>query len=316
MAIKATVAVCTYNRCDSLADTLESFRRLVVPDGLAWDIVVVDNNSKDHTRDVVARFAATSPTSVRYVFEPRQGLSHARNRAINETVGQAILFTDDDVIVDPLWLQSTLTAFSTTNAGCVGGKVLPLWLGTRPPWLHNRLLNVLAMLDYGEEAVELGKPGDDRCLYGANLSFNRERLIELGTFNTELGRKGNFGAGEDKEIQERLRAAGGKVIYEPRSVVHHKVDSTRLSKGYFRRWYYAAGRDRALITRPSGFLVFGIESYLLREFLFTVVRLAGDLLSLNWSKVFERELHCILYLSVFKHKIGRSTRHHHNELAQ
>jgi glycosyltransferase involved in cell wall biosynthesis len=316
MPINASVVVCTYNRCDSLADTLASLRDLIVPDGLQWEIVVVDNNSKDRTRQVVEQFAAVSPTKTSYLFEPTQGLSYARNRAVNEAAGELIVFTDDDVLVDPGWLRATLATFAATGADCVGGKVLPRWLGQRPRWLGNSLLNVLAMLDYGDELVELGQGGDDRCLYGANLAFKRDRLIELGAFNPELGRRGNFGAGEDKEIQERLRASGGKVIYEPRSVVNHKVDPTRLSKGYFRHWYYSAGKDRALTTKPSGFLVFGIESYLLRAFARTAVRLLAAAAALNWSRFFELELHCILYLSVFRHKLALSLHQHRKELAQ
>jgi glycosyltransferase involved in cell wall biosynthesis len=308
VATSLSVAICTYNRCDSLAETLTSLRALLVPNDVHWEIVVVDNNSKDLTKQVVEEFARTAPTTTRYLFEPTPGLSHARNKAVRETTGELLLFTDDDVILEPDWLQTTIDTFRDYDADCVGGKVLPVWLAPRPTWLGDRLLNVLAMLDYGDQVIELGRNGDDRCLYGANFAFRRAPLNAAGAFNVDLGRKGNFGAGEDKEIQERLRDAGGRVVYEPRSVVGHKVDASRLKKTYFRRWYYSAGRDRARFTRPSGFLLFGIESYLLREFLETAVRLLGNALLMNWTRCFELELHCILYLSVFKHKVVTSMR--------
>ena len=304
MATFVTVAICTYNRCESLAETLSSVRTLEAPNDVQWEIVVVDNNSKDATRQVVEEFARTAPTTTRYLFEPNPGLSNARNKAVRESHSEFLLFTDDDVILEPDWLQTTIETFRRYDADCVGGKVLPVWLGTRPRWLGDRLLNVLAMLNYGEQVIELGHNGDDRCLYGANFAFRLERLKSVGAFNTALGRKGNFGAGEDKEIQERLRRAGGRIVYEPRSVVGHKVETGRLKKSYFRRWYYSAGKDRARFRRGRGFLLFGIEVYLIREFIETAARLPGSVLLMNRSRAFELQLHCILYLSVFKHKLA------------
>ena len=311
MPTSLTVAICTYNRCESLAETLTSLRSLEVPPNVQWEIVVVDNNSKDRTKHVVEEFARTAPTTTRYLFESTPGLSHARNKAVRETSGEFLLFTDDDVILEPDWLQTTLDAFRHYDADCVGGKVLPVWLGERPAWLGDQLLNVLAMLDYGDQVIELGRNGDDRCLFGANFAFRRTALNAAGSFNVELGRKGNFGAGEDKEIQERIRKAGGRIVYEAHSMVGHKVDSTRLKKSYFRRWYYSAGRDRARFTRPSGFFVFGIESYMLREFLETAVRLPLSAVTMNRTRFFQLELHCILFLSVFKHKFVTSMRGQH-----
>lgn len=307
MTTKVSVIVCTFNRCDSLAGTLASLRALEVPPALDWEILVVDNNSSDRTRAVVEEFAHAAPVPTRYIFEPRQGLSHARNRGVAESDRELILFTDDDVLVDPQWLHHTADALLSGGAGCAGGKVVPLWQGlARPSWLSNRMLNVLAMLDYGDGPAELGCAGDDRILYGANFAFRRGPLLEAGAFNPDLGRKGAFGAGEDKEIQEKLRQLGHKVFYEPRSVVFHRVDRERLSKKYFRLWHYNAGKDRARITHRSRLHVFGIESYLLREFVQTAAKMLGALVVMNRQQAFEAQLRCILYLSIFKHKLRRA----------
>lgn len=306
MTAKVSVIVCTFNRCESLTDTLASLAALEVPDSVEWELLVVDNNSKDATREVVERFSRNVAFKVRYLFEPQQGLSHARNRGVTASGADYVLFTDDDVLVDPDWLRSMLAALIDRGADCAGGKVLPLWRDNRPKWLGDTMLNVLAMLDYGDQVLELDGATNDRTLYGASMGFRREKLLAVGVFNPELGRKGSVGAGEDLEIQERLRQHAGRVIYEPQSVVYHKIDPERLHKRYFRRWHYIAGRDRAKINKPSRFTIMGIEGYLLREFLLTAINMPVAALQLKWNRLFELELRCILYLSVFMHKIGRA----------
>jgi glycosyltransferase involved in cell wall biosynthesis len=306
MTTKVSVIVCTFNRCGSLAETLASLAALEVPEEIAWEVVVVDNNSTDGTREVVARFSRDAAVRTRYLFEPRQGLSHARNFGLAASDAEYVLFTDDDVLVDSGWLRYTVAALVDRHADCAGGKVLPLWRGNRPQWLGDRMLNVLAVLDYGDEVLELGGGTDDRILYGASLAFRREKLLAVGAFNPDLGRKGSVGTGEDMEIQEKLRQRAARIIYEPLAVVYHKIDPERLHKRYFRRWHYDAGRDRAKVVKPSRFTVMGIEDYLLREFLSTATKMLSAALQLRWNRLFELELRCILYLSVFKHKIGRA----------
>ena len=102
--LSVSVIVCTYNRSSVLADTLESFLHLRVPEGVGWELLVVDNNSKDQTREVVEGFAGRLP--LRYLFEPRQGKTCALNLALKEAKGDLLLFTDDDVRLDPGWLAS------------------------------------------------------------------------------------------------------------------------------------------------------------------------------------------------------------------
>ena len=302
MRARVSIIICTFNRCSSLADTLASLQALRMPDQVRWDVLVVDNNSTDETKAVVEQFARNAMVDVRYLFEPTQGLSHARNSGILATDSEYIAFTDDDVIVDQDWLKCVVETFTTNNADCVGGKIVPCWLGERPRWLTDNLLNVLAVLDHGDKALELGLRDDDRTLFGANFAFKRESLVKAGMFDVALGRKGAFGAGEDKEVLQKLKQAEGRVIYNPGAIVFHKVSPERLSKKYFRQWHYAAGNDRAKITRDSRFTVLGIESYLLREFVQTALKLVGSISRLDWNRAFEHELRCILYLSVFKHK--------------
>ena len=99
--MRITVILCTLNRCQSLAETLESIAISTLPDSVDWEILVVDNNSTDHTREVVEEFGRRYPDRFRYIFEPRPGKSYALNAGIREAQGEILAFTDDDVTVEP-----------------------------------------------------------------------------------------------------------------------------------------------------------------------------------------------------------------------
>jgi glucosyl-dolichyl phosphate glucuronosyltransferase len=300
---RISVIVCTFNRCSSLVDTLESLNAMDVPEHIDWDVLVVDNNSTDQTRECVEMAAKKSRVSVKYLLERKPGQSHARNLGIASTDKEFIAFTDDDVLVNRDWLKTIVDTFETQDADCVGGKIIPRWSENRPPWLGDNLLNVLAMLDYGDTLFAFDPERDQRILFGANFAFRRQALISTGAFNVKLGKTGDFGGGEDKEMFEKLRRSGGKAVYNPAIVVLHKVFPDRLKKTYFRKWHYAAGKDRAAITRDSRFTIFGIESHLIGDFGKAAFALLKSLARGRWDRVFSHELQCILYLSVFKHKV-------------
>src|ERR1051325_2688261 len=97
-SLPLTVAIPTYNRADFLRQTLAGIALQVFPG--EFEVLVIDNNSTDHTRAVVAEFADAHPAP-RHVLETKQGLDHARNRAIAEARGEIIVFADDDILVKP-----------------------------------------------------------------------------------------------------------------------------------------------------------------------------------------------------------------------
>jgi glycosyltransferase involved in cell wall biosynthesis len=295
-----SVIVCTFNRCDSLRDTLNSLTAMDVPSTIDWDIVVVDNNSKDNTRDCVTQMAQGN-SRIQYLFERRPGKSYALNLGIKHSDKTYIAFTDDDVLVPRDWLTTIVGTFEANDVDCVGGKVRPLWLAPRPAWLGDELLNVLAMLDFGDELFEFNLT-DRRFPYGANVALRRESLERIGLYDPALGRTGEVGGAEDKELFERLLSRGGRAIYCPASIVLHKVLPGRLEKAYFRRWHFAAGVARAKIVR-SGRRLFGIELSLVKEFGKSVVSLIGAALRFCPSKVFLNETRCILYFAVLWHKL-------------
>ena len=96
-----SVLIATYNRAKILHDTLEAFTHLISPPG-GWELIVVDNNSNDATKDVCRAYANVLP--LKYLFEKRQGIGYAFNSGIRESKGDLIVFTGDDITPDPMWL--------------------------------------------------------------------------------------------------------------------------------------------------------------------------------------------------------------------
>jgi GT2 family glycosyltransferase len=259
--MKHSVIIATYNRCEELAVTLDGLAHLHASDD--WELIVVDNNSSDGTRQVVDAAELRFPAPLRYIFEPEQGKALALNTAIRQARGQVLLFTDDDAVVEPDWLERADAALDETGAAYVGGRVLPRWERPRPAWIpegRSRLWAVLALLDFGAERAEFGCGGVGWPL-GVNMAvraeaFHRHQLW----WDNRYDRSGKTlrGAGQ-REWCLRARAAGLTGIYAPDMVVHHLVPADRLNKRYFRRWFYWYGISRAILYQHRGFDMEGLD---------------------------------------------------------
>ena len=247
-AASVSVVIATYNRARLLSATLESLCRSV--SRRPWDIVVVDNNSTDDTREVVAAFAATAPVPVRYLHEPQQGKSRALNVGIARASGEFLLFTDDDVEVAPDWLDATCRTFEDhADIDYVGGPVEPIWGAPPPRWFdHERsdLWGTLAILDYGPLPFVFEERR--RVPLGANMAVRRRMIQRIGVFHPELGRTGKSLLGQEQaEFLARARAAGLRGMYVPAMKVRHHVPAVRLTRTYFRRWWFWKGLSRARV---------------------------------------------------------------------
>src|SRR5713101_723494 len=119
--MKITAIICTYNRCQSLTKALESVAHSTVPKSSEWEVVVVDNNSRDETRKATEEFCRRYPNRFRYIFEPQQGKSYALNTAIREARGEVLAFMDDDVTVEPTWLRNLTSNLEGRKWSGAGG---------------------------------------------------------------------------------------------------------------------------------------------------------------------------------------------------
>jgi glucosyl-dolichyl phosphate glucuronosyltransferase len=235
-----TVVLCTYNRCEDLAGALESIAASQVANSVTWEVLVVDNNSTDHTRDVVEAFSSQHPGRFRYLFEPKAGKSHALNTGIANARGNVLAFVDDDVNVEPTWLQNlTADLLHEGEWAGVGGRTLPAGEFTPPPWLPDNFNGIVfACFDLGNKAAEL-----DQAPYGANMAFRKSVFERHGGFRVDLGPTPNSQIrNEDTELGRRLLAAGERLRYEPSAVVYHPVPQGRIRQEYFFPWWFDFGR--------------------------------------------------------------------------
>jgi len=244
-----TVSIQTCNRAESLAATLESMRMLRCPEHADYEILVVDNNSSDHTPSVIEDYSKVLAPRLRSVFESRQGLSHARNRALQEARGEIVCFLDDDVKVDMGWLEAICDAFIKYSATVVGGRAYLIYPAPRPVWLSPNIEFLLSCLDYGDEPIL----NIEKDLFGVNISVLRQVALNVGGFDVNMGRKDrSLASGEETDFLIRIRKSGGIVVYEPRAIVGHIVSVDRLSKRWFLRRAYSGALTHARLSIKNG----------------------------------------------------------------
>lgn len=294
-SVLISLVITTYNRAELLAAALESVAASRIDNHGDVEVIVVDNNSTDGTRQTVERFQGKDfPFALRYVLERSQGLSHARNRGIDESAGTYVAFMDDDQLLDREYLSRLVPAFQSTLAVCLGG---PLYLNNRdsppkwmPPWLYD-----VGELNIGDEVRALDG-SEQKKLIGGNMAFVRQELIAIGKYDVNLGRSGgSLLSGEEVELQERLHAADKVVVYHPDLVQYHNFTLARRTKHYWRKFFFDLGRSRyrRLIDRNTmrGPFVFGAPRWLWRHLIMRdIPRAARSLTSLHPAEIFEKQL--------------------------
>ncbi|SIO61557.1 Glycosyl transferase family 2 [Singulisphaera sp. GP187] len=242
-----SIAIATYNRAEELERTLISLDQVDRAGLEDYEILIVDNRSSDHTSEVAARMSHRFSGRLRYIHEPKQGLSHARNRAISEACFPIIVFVDDDVNFDGNWLRHLMAAFETGGHAAIGGRASLIFPQARPKWLGERDEGLLTKVELGSER----RPANPGELFGLNLALLKEWVDHVGGFRTDLGRVGKcLLGGEESELLERIAAAGGTLLYEPALIVGHRVPPERLR----RRWFWSRcywGERGEMRVRPE-----------------------------------------------------------------
>lgn len=285
----ASIVVCTYNRAESLKDTLRALRALRMPAACECEVIVVDNNSSDHTRAVVEEARRDWP-SLRYEFEIRQGLSHARNRGIACSRGEVLLFTDDDVLPEPDWLEMTLDGLVKYQADACGGYIAPIWETPPPAWLTERFYGFLAVRTDRSDDYIISEPS--QAPFGANMAFKKSVFDRVGIFDVRRGRQGNvLAGGEDIELFERILSAGLRAVFLGHTRVHHKVEAYRCTKRYLRRWRFQSSRNLAITKGIAGDRrILNIPLYLFPQLLRATIRAATGHFTRPADEAFFREM--------------------------
>jgi glycosyltransferase involved in cell wall biosynthesis len=239
---RLSVVICTYNRRALSARAVESLVAQTV-DASEFEVVLVDNNSTDGTFEWGTEFARSYP-SLRVFRETNQGLSFARNRGVEEARAPVVAFLDDDAVAVPEWVDALLKAFSSgpKNTVAVAGRIELEWSRPRPSWLPDEATGWLGFFSLSPERREM-YPGKDN-LRGGNMAVERKALIDVGMFDTRLGRsKAGLMGNEEVEFQRRLERLGRYMAYSHDAVIYHLVHPERLHRRWFLRRAYDQGRS-------------------------------------------------------------------------
>jgi glycosyltransferase involved in cell wall biosynthesis len=262
--MRLTVAICTWNRCKLLQQALEQMTKLAIPQGVEWELLVINNNCTDATDEVIASYADRLP--ILRLFEPRQGHSNARNLAARHATGELSLWTDDDVIVDHDWLaEYVLAARRWPKAVYFGGMITPCFEKEPPQWITENLKQLEGMLvirNFG--SVERPFKGTEQP-WGANMAF-RQFVFKDYLFNPRIGRQADtLILGDETELFERLRKSSQQGVWVPTSRVRHYVPAERLTRKYLWSFFQGIGRtDVRMRGVPEGKLLWGVPRWLFR----------------------------------------------------
>ena len=281
--IRLSLIIATHNRSAALIEALRSVVQQDFP-AAEWECIVVNNNSQDDTLARFEAFAAEFPSlNLRIVTESRQGLSHARNRGIEESRGEYIAIIDDDERINKQFISSYVTLFDTfPDAASAGGPIIPEYPAGRPGWMSSYTERPIANpIDLGS-SIRLFPKG--RIPGGGNMALRRSIVQRYGAFDPSLGRTGEkLIGGEESDLFQRLAAAGERCYYVPTAIMWHIIPPRKTTREYFELLCYQIGRTqrmRAEMNSRTGQLFLGE----IAKWGATLLLSAGFLLQLSPAK--------------------------------
>jgi glycosyltransferase involved in cell wall biosynthesis len=256
---KISVIICAYNRSESVVELLKCL--LLQETDCPYEVIVVDNNSTDNTREVVESCIPQFSGRLRCFLERRQGKSFALNLGIKESRGEILAFLDDDCLVKKDYVTQVHQVFQEYGDGIdfFGGKILPHWVGGNcPAWLNEIIFDEtkyatdderywrrvffrgpLAFLDYGDTPFRVDsslKQYKDFLFYGPNMAVKKSALEKIGGYALDRT------ITQDTEICLRLIRTGMKGLYTPHVEVEHKVQVAKINPGFYYQWYLKRGK--------------------------------------------------------------------------
>lgn len=238
-----SVIIPTFNRAEILRLALDSLAAQTLSSN-EFEVLVVDNNSRDHTRAVAEEFCQRLP-HFRYLSETAQGAAHARNRGLQCARGEYVGLMDDDAKADPSWLLEAKRVANTLHPLVFGGPFFPFYISEKPAWFKP---------NYGGYALaEEPRPmTTNEYVYGGNMFVHRATLREVGAFPVDRGPVGKIMAfGEEIEPQQKIRKAYPQALffYDPRLITYNLVRSEQMSVKRVWRDAFARGQTAYYLFR-------------------------------------------------------------------
>lgn len=247
--MKLSIIFCTYNREKYIYNAMKSVVEQDFPIQ-DYEILLINNNSTDHTADICRQFQADySNVTFRYYVEKKQGLSYARNRGVEESRGDVLVFVDDDATVFDTYLSSICSFFEKyPEVGACGGPIVPVYEVEKPKWLSHYTEQLIGGALYRGDELEPFRNG--KYPGGGNSAFRKEIFDKYGLFNVELGRKGTglIGA-EEKDLYDRLTRGDEAFYYLPQMGIYHYIPEKKLTEAHFRELTYSIGKSERIRTK-------------------------------------------------------------------
>jgi glycosyltransferase involved in cell wall biosynthesis len=241
---------CRHQRLEALLDSLS--RQVPVP--FAWEVLIVDNASSDHTADVVRQKTRTFPVTIRYVFEATPGLHNGRHRGAREAGGELVAYLDDDMVVAPTWILGA-EGLIQKRSDAVVGRILPKWEADPPAWLRHMvgkgIFSHLGLLDLGPVAKEI----DPLFVFGGNCFLPRKLIFDLGGFHPDAVPPDMIRYRGDGEtaLMRQFKRKGLKSYYDPQALAFHLIGPDRMTTQYLcRRAHHQGISDSFMSIRDGG----------------------------------------------------------------
>jgi len=263
--MKISVIISTYlhERLNDFLELSESISKQTYKD--IEKIVVVDGNYELYA-EIKSHMHSLGNNDVKVLYnEKKSGLASSRNAGIKNASGNIVAFIDDDAVAAKDWIERLVSVYRDSNVIGVGGKILPLWMSSEPNCLPEELYWIIGATYKGfpEYMTKV------RNLFGSNMSFKREVFEKVGSFDENLGRKGESQLqAEEAEFCIRVSRRLGKVVYTPEAIVYHKVFSNRTRFGYIIKRAFWQGYSKAAINSRYKSDVLSTESDYLKQLLF------------------------------------------------
>jgi glycosyltransferase involved in cell wall biosynthesis len=236
-----SLVICTRNRAGQLRACLAAVGAIRCR--RPWETVIVDNGSGDDTRVIAQSFLRDAAVDGCYVWEPRPGLSRARNAGLDASRGAIVAFTDDDCYPATDFLDRVWEVFADPRIGFMGGRIL----------LHDPADYPLTVNE-SRERLHFAAGGVVPCagVQGANMAFRRAALVGVGGFDPVLGAGTPFPA-EDWDAVARVCMSGWDGGYFPEPTVsHHHGRTASDAHRQLATYHYASGAVYAkLVMDPA-----------------------------------------------------------------
>lgn len=283
-----SLVICTYNRADILKATLPSALALELPDGIELEILLVDNNSKDETSELVKKIIQKNASSIdmKYYFEDKQGLSFARNTGYGYAKGEYIIYTDDECILPKKWVVEAVKIIGKQSPAFLGGPYYGKYLpGSSSSWFKE---------SYGDSYIlQYDLPNGamvNKYLSGGNLFIRRDVFEKIGLFDVELGMTGEtISYGEEVDFQKRfIQKYPEEVIwYDQKVFLWHCIRNEKMKMLFLFKDALIRGASTSELQLPSRKQIKKSPLYLLYA-TFKAIRsfLGKFLLSILYKKKF------------------------------